>query len=61
MAAEGFHDLGLAQEGDGGEKGDVKELAATGKADRTSDGTSHDGRVSEAFFSRIDGNDARSK
>ena len=61
VAAESFHNLGFAQEGDGGEEGDVKELAAMGKAHRTTHGAAHDSRVSETFFSRIDGNEARSK
>jgi len=61
MAAESFHNLGFAHKGNGGEKGDVKKLSVRCKADRTSDGAAHDSRVSEAFFSRVDGNGARSK
>lgn len=61
VAAEGFHNLGLTQEGNGGEKGDVKELSVARKADRTSDGTAHDRRISEAFFSRVNRHSARSE
>ena len=61
MTAEGLHDVGFAHEGNGGEKGDVKELSVRCKADRTSDGAAHDSRVSESFFSRVNGHSARSK
>ncbi len=61
VTAEGLHDLGFAQEGNRGEKGDVKELSIRCKAYCTSDGAAHDSRVAESFFSRVNGNGARSE
>ena len=60
VAAESFHNLGLTQERDRGEKGDVEKFTVACKADRTSDSASHNSRVSEAFFSRVNRHGARS-
>ena len=61
MTAEGLHDLGFTQEGDGGEKGDVEKLAVGGEAYGTPDGTSHHRPIAESFFAGVNGHGARSE